>query len=215
MIEEDILEELNREIENIHKNALIGKISLLDFELVPIFNRLKDSINIYNLNNYSKTYKDACALLDEKFKELKNLLSSLDSEKKFLQYLKANPSDLEIYQLFNGCWREIFNVDTLSMNYLEQCQERLCKSRYAKFSIEHMDKVRTDKEFILKIPKLKFTEKMNKFFINIQEKLPCSFDEIFEGEKDQIVIYENFIYILHLLQLDKIKYQKETNILYK
>ena len=41
-----------------------------------------------------------------------------------------------------------------------------------------------------------------------------SYDEIFEDEHDQIRIFENFVYLLHLLQLNLIKYQKETKYLY-
>jgi len=52
------------------------------------------------------------------------------------------------------------------------------------------------------------------FFNAIKYKFPCSFDDIFEDEHDQIIIYEKFVYILHLLQLGKIKYQKESNFLY-
>ena len=37
---------------------------------------------------------------------------------------------------------------------------------------------------------------------------------IFGDEQDQAKIYEIFVYLLHLLQLGKIKYQKETNTLY-
>ena len=68
--------------------------------------------------------------------------------------------------------------------------------------------------FLLEVPEQKFTEKMNNYFNHIKSRLPCSFDEIFENEQDQIKVYENFVYILHLLQLGKLKYQKETNFLY-
>jgi len=37
---------------------------------------------------------------------------------------------------------------------------------------------------------------------------------VFDNELDQIEIYEQFVYLLHLLQLGKIKYQKDTNTLY-
>ena len=69
-------------------------------------------------------------------------------------------------------------------------------------------------QFLLEIHDKKFTEKMNTFFDSIKDKLPCSYDDIFDGEENQIKVFEYFVYLLHLLQLDKIKYEKNTNTLY-
>ena len=214
MIEEDISEGINRKIEDIHKKVLSGKITLLDFELVPLFEEIKNSLNVYNLNKYSKTYKDACGLLIQKFDELKNLLSSLDTQQKFSEYLKSNPDDLEIFELLKGCWRETFNIDGLSLEFLEFSKNKLCIDRGSPITIEHLEKLKTKNDFLLEIPKYKFTEKMTEYFNTIKERLPCSFNDVFEDEHAQEKIYENFVYLLHLLQLGKIFYQKETNTLY-
>ena len=45
MIDKDILEEINSNIEDIYKDILTGKISLLELELVPIFNQLEGFVN--------------------------------------------------------------------------------------------------------------------------------------------------------------------------
>ena len=52
------------------------------------------------------------------------------------------------------------------------------------------------------------------FYEEIKVKFPCPFDDIFEEQKDQLKLFENFVYLLHLFQLGKIKYQKETEFLY-
>ena len=215
MIEENILEELNRRIKDIHEDILEGKISLLDLELVPMFNQIKDTLNIDNLDKHSLTYKNTCELLNQKFDELKSLLSSLDTREKFTQYMSTNPSDVEIYELFEGCWSKIFTLDALSMDFLEISKEKLSKLIRESYSIEHLQKKDEGGVFILEVPKLKFSEKMTEFLNSIQDKLPCSFDEVFEDDSNQIKIFEKFVYLLHLLQLGKIKYQKETNTLYK
>lgn len=215
MIEENILEELNRRIKDIHEDILEGKISLLDLELVPMFNQIKDTLNIDNLDKHSLTYKNTCELLNQKFDELKSLLSSLDTQEKFTQYMSTNPTDVEIYELFDGCWSKIFTLDTLSMDFLEISKEKLSKLIRESYSIEHLQKKDEGGVFILEVPKLKFSEKMTEFLNSIQDKLPCSFDEVFEDDSNQIKIFEKFVYLLHLLQLGKIKYQKETNTLYK
>lgn len=211
---EDFTEELNRRIEDIHKRVLSGELSLLDLKLEPIFIELKDSITVHNILRSSKTYKDACDLLYQKFEVLKNLLDSLDNEKKFFQYLKSNPDDLEISKLFDGCWVKTFTIDALSLNFLESCKDKLLGQKEKTNVIEHVDKVKVKGNFLLEISKHQFSERINDFFDSIKNKLPCPFDAIFEGERDQIKIYQNFVYLLHLLQSGRIKYQKETNFLY-
>ena len=210
----EVNEILNEKIEEVQKQVISGKIKLLDYELVPLFSELKKALNMDNLTKSSKTYKAACDLLDQKFEELKKLLSSLESEQKFIEYLKLNPTDLEISRLFDGCWRNVFNIDAISLNFLEISKNKLCKERGVPITIEHLNKVLSKEEFLLEIPEQNFTEKMFEFLVRIQKKLPCLFEEIFGDEQDQVKIYEIFVYLLHLLQLGKIKYQKETNTLY-
>jgi len=187
---------------------------LLDIELVPIFENLKDSLNIYNIDKYSLTYNDAFKLLYQKFEELKIFLSYLDNKEKFFDFLKTNPKDVEIYQAFSDCWREPFIIDALSFKFLEYSKDRLITKRVKPLIIESIDKIDSKESFLLEIPTQKFTDKMMAFFVSINNKLPCSYDEIFADESDQMKIFENFVYLLHLLQSGKIKYQKETNFLY-
>ncbi len=214
MTVKDITHELNERIDDIQKKILSGDIKLLDFELVPLFDELKDSLTVQNLEKSSETYKNACILLNQKFDELRSMLSSLESEKQFLNYLNSNPSDLEIYALLNECWIELFTIDALSLDFLELSQNRLSIDRGDPIAIEHLRKGKIKNNFLLEIPKHKFTEKMMKFFNSIRTKLPCSLEDIFEDYTEQEVIYENFVYLLHLLQLGTLKYLKETNVIY-
>ncbi|NVM45043.1 MAG: hypothetical protein HWN79_09010 [Candidatus Lokiarchaeota archaeon] len=210
----DFSEDINKKIEIINDDILSGKINLLELELNPIFSDIKDSLSIFNIENYSQSYVNACELLNRKFEELRNLLNSLDIEKKFMDFLKENPEENEIVEIFNGCWNNYFELEALSLNFLEYAENRFCKERIMDFTIEHLNKESSDYQFLLEIPKLKFTEKVNAFFNKIRNKLPCYFEEVFEENIDQLKIYEQFVYLLHLLQLGKVKYQKETNTLY-
>lgn len=210
----DFSEEIREKIRRIYDKVVDGEISLLDFELVPIFQELKDSLNMSNLSNYSKTYIEACGLLDKKFKELKDLLNSLDEERKFTEYLESEPPDCEISELFNDCWIKTFNSAILSYKFLEESKDRLIREKPSPLIIEHLQTEKTNEKFILKLPKHKFTEKMLAFFDSIKEKLPCSFYEVFDEKLDQIELYNQFVYLLHLLQNGVIQYQMETNTLY-
>ena len=214
MIEEDFSEEINKKIEDIQKEVLAGKLTLLDLELAPLFNELENTLSVYNLNKYSKSYKNAAELLSQKFDELKNLLSSLDTEKKFMAFLKSNPDDSSILELMKGCWRESFNIEALSLEFLENSKNKLSRERSRSITIEHLNKLKVKNNFILEIPRHNFTEKMTEFFNEIKDILPCSFNDIFAKEKIQEKIYEKFVYLLHLLQQGKIKYENETKTLY-
>ena len=214
MIVNDITEVLNNKIRDIQKKILSGKVNLLDLELVPLFDELKDSLTVHNLEKSSETYKNACLLLNQKFDELLSMLSSLESEKQFFNYLNSNPSDLELYSLLNECWRNLFTIDAISLDFLELSQKRLGIDRGGPITIEHLQKAKVKDKFLLEIPKHKFTEKMMRFYNSIRKKLPCSLEDIFEDYTEQEIIYENFVYLLHLLQLGKIKYLKETNVIY-
>ena len=129
-------------------------------------------------------------------------------------YLNSKPEDSEIYQLLEECWREPFTINTLSLDFLESSKEKLDKRKGETYKIEHVDKIDFKDNFLLEIPTHKFTEKMMLFFNSIKDKLPCSYDEIFGEEKSQAKLFENFVYLLHLLQEGKIQYQKETGFLY-
>jgi len=210
----DISEELNKKIEEIQQKVYSGEIALLDLELVTLFNNLKDTLTVKNINKHSKSYKEACTLLDQKFKELKNLLGSSTIEKTFIEYLKTNPKEEEIVKLFENCWREVFYMDTLSINFLRFSKNLLCKEKKPSPEEEPIEIQETNEEFIVKIPKHKFTEKMMNYFKSIRNKLPCSFDSLFEEEVDDIKLCKSFVYILHLLQSGMLNYQKETNFLF-
>ncbi|MFX1571848.1 MAG: hypothetical protein ACFFB0_03790 [Promethearchaeota archaeon] len=209
-----MIKELNKKIENIRTKVLSGEISLLDIELVPIFEYLKDSLTVDNIDKYSKTYQRAFTLLNEKFEEFKILLNHLDNENVFIEFLKSKPKDKEIYGLLKDCWRQPFTIHNLSINFLKRSKDKLSSSNRESFAIEIIERMKVKNDFFLEVPTQKFTEKMLDFFDAIKRKLPCPFDDVFKDEKDQIKIYEKFVFILHLLQLGSLKYQKESNFLY-
>jgi len=210
----DLSEKINKRIALIKNEVLSGKINLLELQLNPIFSEIKNSISIYNIENYSQSYRNAVELLNDKFEELKNLLSSLDIEKKFEDFLKTHPNEDQISDLFRGCWRETFLFEPFSLNFLEYASDRYIKERITNFPIEHLTREKTNDQFLLEVPRYKYTEKISAFYDKIKKKLPCFFEDVFDNELDQIEIYEQFVYLLHLLQLGKIKYQKDTNTLY-
>ncbi len=212
---DDISEELTNYMDSIKEDVVTGRISLLELELNPIFDQLKESLSVYNIFNYSQTYQQACDLLSLKFEELKNLLNHLDNDEIFLQFLKSNPNDNEIEQILGNCWRTVFHLESISPEFMSYSNTRFSKDRVLTEKIEHIRKEQIGGSFLLEIPRQKFTEKMMDFYKKIKKKLPCKFDELFDGIQDQVEVYEYFVYILHLLQIGLFKYQKATTIIYE
>jgi len=210
----DYSKEINKKIEIAKEEVLSGKLTLLDLELDPIFQDLKNSLNIFNIDIYSALYKETCFLLNQKFEELKAFLKLLENDKLFFNFLNLNPSDDEISSIFRSCWRRVFNIETISTNFLAESDKKYSKQRNNVFQFTHLKQKKVDSEFLLEISQHNFTEKMFLYLEKIKEKLPCKFENIFENDKDQTEIFENFVYLLHLLQLGRIKYQKETKSLY-
>jgi hypothetical protein len=207
-------QEVRDQLVQIKHDILRGKISLLELELNPIFQEIIDSVSTTNIFQYSHLYKETNDILYKKFEELKTLLIRMDNEQKYLDFLKKSPSDSEIAFLFTGCWCRPFYIGCLSLNFLQGSQKKLSIRNRGSIKIKELSRVESKGQFLLEIPMQKFTEKMNAYFTSISDKLPCSLDELFDNETDQLVIYENFIYLLHLLQLGQIKYQKETKTFY-
>jgi len=67
----DLSEEINKRIALIKEDVLLGKINLLELQLNPIFNEIKNSISISNIENYSQSFNNAVELLNRKFEELR------------------------------------------------------------------------------------------------------------------------------------------------
>ena len=207
-------QEVRDQLVQIKNDILKGKISLLELELNPIFQKIINSVSTTSIFQYSHLYKETNDLLYQKFEELKTLLIRMDNEQKYLDFLKKTPSDSEIAVLFKGCWSRPFHIGCLSLGFFQECQNKLSIRNREPIKIKELSRIESKDQFLLEIPMQKFTEKMNDYFTSISEKLPCNLDELFDDEADQLAVYENFIYLLHLLQLGQIKYQKETKTFY-
>jgi hypothetical protein len=215
MVTDDISIEIIDQIEQIKNNVFSGKLSLIDLKLSPIFQKLKDTLNLNNLINYSKPFEGACGLLSEKFEELQNLLNTLQDDEIFLKFLKKNPSDDLIASFFIKSWREVFYLESMSLKFLNYSNNRFSYARKMIETIEHLQIQDHKENFLLQIPEHEFTEKMERYFDQISHLLPCKFEELFAKQNDQIKIYEHFVYVLHLIQLGIMKYDKEENLVYR
>ncbi len=200
---QDILEEVNE-----------GSKEALNVDLYPIFQRFKRSIKPNNLAVSSNAFGKLCSIIESKFNELQRFMALFGQEKKFLTYLESEPTDSEINELFRSCWYKPFNLNALSLRFLEKSKMLLEGRRFEPIEIEHFDIPEKDQEMILEIPSQTFQKKVDSFFKEIKTKLPCNLNDIFEEVAINEEIYEKFVYLLHLIQNGEILYQKQTNFVY-
>jgi chromatin segregation and condensation protein Rec8/ScpA/Scc1 (kleisin family) len=216
MESEDFSMELALQLDKIRNDIISGKISLLELELSSIFQKINETLNVKNLLNYSKPFESTCELLEDKFNELKKLLNTINSDKLFNDYLKKkSPNDNEIYSLLSKTWRNPFVIESISLEFLKYSNSRFSKEKKEIKSIDHIFKEVYGGNFYIQIPEKKFTEKMDIYLNKIYPLLPCKFQDLFDNENDQIKIYEKFVYILHLLQLGILKFNKESSLVYR
>jgi hypothetical protein len=215
VVYDDTSTDIINQIEQIKKDVFSGKLSLMELKLSPIFQELKSTLNMANLIRYSKPFEGACGLLSQKFEELQKLLNALQDDEIFSQFLEKNPSDELIASLLKKSWTKVFYLESMSLNFLNYSINRYSQERKSIDRIEHLQIQDHKGSFLLNVPEHEFTEKIQRYFDQISYLLPCKFEELFAYESSQIKIYENFVYILHLIQLGIIKYNKEENLVYE
>jgi hypothetical protein len=215
MVNDDNPTDIINQIEQIKNDVFSGKLSLIDLKLSPIFQELKNTLNMVNLIKYSKPFEGACGLLSQKFEELQKLLNALQDDEIFTKFIEKNPSDELIASLLMKSWTKIFYLESMSLKFLNYSNNRYSQERKSIERIEHLQIQDHKGSFLLNVPEHEFTEKMQIYFDQISYLLPCKFEDLFAHERDQIKIYENFVYILHLIQLGIIKYNKEKNLVYQ
>lgn len=202
------------EIQKIFETVRSGSLDALSVDLNPIFQKFKRAINAQNLNESSSAFSKLCDIIETKFNELQMYLALFGQEKKFLTFLESNPSDIEVFSLFKGCWYKPYNLNALSLDFLEESKNSLESRVREGYIIENLEIPLKDENFILEIPSSSFQKTIENYFNKIYKKLPCNMDDLFEELESQEEIYEKFIIILHLLQNGKIMYQKQTNFIY-
>lgn len=203
-----------QQIDDIRNRVLSGEIKILDYQLIPVFDELRKSLNVDTIDGHSKAYSTACILLENKLEELKNLISSSEMERKLVEFLENQPSDVLIAKVFNNCWKKPLVIERLSYDFLKYSKDLLCKDKTPKKEIQHEEYSPPTEDYIIKIQKQNFTEEMTNYFESIRHKLPCTFNELFEDEPNRITACQNFVFLMHLIQYGKIHYQKETDHLY-
>ncbi|MHA1511558.1 MAG: hypothetical protein ACTSRX_07555 [Promethearchaeota archaeon] len=193
--------------------VLIGKKSLLDEDLESLFVEFKDLISESDLETSIKIMNDGTIILEKKLDELRDFISIISQKNQILEYLKNSSSDDSFAKILNKIWQSPLLLPHFSLSFLMKSFERLVlNKKSSNLEIFFKDKPILGSPDIRELPEIDKPYKMKMFgYLNsIRPVLPATLDDLINNDHSIDVYYENFSYILHLLQLGFLSFTKSN-----
>jgi len=193
--------------------VLIGKKSLLDEDLESLFVEFKDLISESELETSIQIMDNGTVILEKKLDELRDFISIISQKNQILEYLKNSSSDESFAKILNKIWQSPLLLPHFSQSFLRKSFERLVlnkKSSNLEFFFK--DKPILGSPDIRELPEIDkpYKMKMLGYLNSIRPVLPATLDDLINKNHSIDVYYENFSYILHLLQLGFLSFTKSN-----
>ncbi len=193
--------------------VLIGKKSLLDEDLESLFVEFKDLISESELETSIQIMDNGTVILEKKLDELRDFISIISQKNQILEYLKNSSSDESFAKILNKIWQSPLLLPHFSQSFLMKSFERLVlnkKSSNLEFFFK--DKPILGSPDIRELPEIDkpYKMKMLEYLNSIRPVLPATLDDLINKNNSIDVYYENFSYILHLLQLGFLSFTKSN-----
>jgi hypothetical protein len=199
---------------NFLKNqVLLGKKSLLDEDLEIFFVEFKDLISESDLETSIQIMNNGTIILEQKLNELRDFISFISQKNQILEYLKKSSSDEVFTKMLNKNWQSPLLLPHFSLSFLSKSFERLVlNKRSTNLGIIFKDKPELASPEIRELPEIEKPYKMKMFgYLNsIRQILPATLDDLTDDAQSIDDYYDNFSYILHLLQLGYLTYNKSS-----
>ncbi len=193
--------------------VLIGKKSLLDEDLESLFVEFKDLISESELETSIQIMDNGTMILEKKLEELRDFISIISQKNQILEYLKNSSSDDSFAKILNKIWQSPLLLPHFSLSFLMKSFERLVlNKKSSNLEIFFKDKPILGSPDIRELPEIDKPYKMKMFgYLNsIRPVLPATLDDLINKDHSIDVYYENFSYILHLLQLGFLSFTKSN-----
>ena len=193
--------------------VLIGKKSLLDEDLESLFVEFKDLISESELETSIQIMNNGTLILEKKLDELRDFISIISQKNQILEYLKKFSSDDSLAKIMNKIWQSPLLLPHFSLSFLMKSFERLVlNKKSSNLEIFFKDKPILGSPDIRELPEIDKPYKMKMFgYLNsIRPVLPATLDDLINKDHSIDIYYENFSYILHLLQLGFLSFTKSN-----
>ena len=193
--------------------VLIGKKSLLDEDLESIFIEFKDLISESDLETSIQIMNDGTIILEQKLEELRDFISFISQKNQILEYLKNPSSDEFFTKILNKIWQSPLQLPHFSLSFLSKSFERLVLNKKSNnLGIIFKEKPNLASPEIRELPEIDKPYKMKMFgYLNsIRQILPSTLDGLTNKAHSIDIYYESFSFLLHLLQLGYLTYNKSS-----
>ncbi len=193
--------------------VLLGKKSLLDEDLESLFIEFKDLISESELETSIQIMNDGTIILEKKLEELRDFISIISQKNQILEYLKNSSSDEAFSKILNIIWQSPLLLPHFSLSFLTKSFERLVlNKKSSNLGIFFKDKPNLASPDIRELPEIDkpYKIKMFEYLNSIQPILPTTLEGLLNKNLFIDDYYKYFSYILHLLQLGYLTYNKSS-----
>ena len=193
--------------------VLIGKKSLLDEDLESLFVEFKDLISESELETSIQIMNDGTIILEQKLEELRDFISLISQKNQILEYLKNSSSDESFAKILNKIWQSPLLLPHFSLSFLTKSFERLVLNKKStNLGVFFKDKPILASPDIRELPEIDkpYKIKMFEFLNSIRPIFPATLDDLLNKDHSIDIYFEYFSYILHLLQLGYLTYNKSS-----
>ena len=193
--------------------VLMGKKALLDEDLESLFVEFKDLISESELETSIQIMDNGTIILEQKLEELRNFISNISQKNQILEYLRNSSKDESFAKILNKIWQTPLLLPHFSLSFLTKSFERLVlNKKSSNLEIFFKDKPILGTPEIKDLPEIDkpYKMKMLGYLNSIRPLLPATLEELINNHQSFDVYYENFSYILHLLQLGYLSFMKNT-----
>jgi hypothetical protein len=186
--------------------------TLLEEDLLAIFLELQELISPNDLKTGLSVLENGTLLLGRKIDEVKRFILYLTEKDQIIQYLETRASDEELADIFNKVWHMPVILPQVSVSFFSESWMKLVsnKTQPTPFVPSEIAPIMEKQPILLAGNTELFEVSMNIFLNEIKMKLPASIDTLLEGILSQEVYFEQFSFILHLLQGGYLSYNSQS-----
>ncbi len=211
------LKDLIQKLSSLKSKLKNGNISLLDEHFQDLFIDLKGLITPQELPESIGVMQDGVFMLEKKIEEFERYISFLNKKDLIFNFIENCKDDGELAQVLLSNYEIPISMPHFSSGFLIESYVKLVenkKSRKSDINITHPEDYSPHETELPNAFDEPFREQMITYFNTIRATLPLSLDDLLNENLDVSEYYENFTYILHLIQKDYLTYNKNDEKVY-
>ncbi len=192
-----------------------GHISLLDIDLIPIFQQITENLSPEEILTGLSAMQSGTSILGLKIEEIRNFILFLSQKELILAYLTGISSDEEYYHVLINHWESPIQLATISSEFLQTSYSSLVSNKPIRMVKKSSGIIDTGarKEFTeLEVTQLSIQKELEIFLSSLLPLLPQTFTVLLSTYTNAEEYFRHFSYILHLAQEGSLYYDSSTKL---